>query len=155
MGCSKLQFYSCKFRHLDLVWELNEQSAKIAREVTEEYSDKPRFVAGSIGPTNKTASISPDVNRPGFRATSFDELKNAYKEQAEALASGGVDIFLVETVFDTLNCKAALMAIQELKDVARAGFSETATRCMAIQMLGAGGSRKRVCHPNCVGPPLL
>ncbi|WMN07067.1 methionine synthase [Marivirga arenosa] len=100
----------------ELVWELNEQSAKLAREVTEEYSDKPRFVAGSIGPTNRTASISPDVNRPGFRATSFDELRLAYKEQAEALAAGGVDIFLVETVFDTLNCKAALMAIQELKD---------------------------------------
>jgi 5-methyltetrahydrofolate--homocysteine methyltransferase len=100
----------------DLVWELNEQSARIAREVTEEYSDKPRFVAGSIGPTNRTASLSPDVNRPGYRATSFDELKTAYKQQAEALAAGGVDIFLVETVFDTLNCKAALMAIQELKD---------------------------------------
>jgi 5-methyltetrahydrofolate--homocysteine methyltransferase len=100
----------------DLVWELNEQSARIAREVTEEYSDKPRFVAGSIGPTNRTASLSPDVNRPGFRATSFDELKIAYKQQAEALAVGGVDIFLVETVFDTLNCKAALLAIQELKE---------------------------------------
>lgn len=99
----------------NLVWELNEQSARIAREVTEEYTDKPRFVAGSIGPTNRTASLSPDVNRPGYRATSFDELKIAYKEQAEALATGGVDIFLVETVFDTLNCKAALMAIQELK----------------------------------------
>ena len=100
----------------DLVWELNEQSARIAREATEEYTDKPRFVAGSIGPTNRTASLSPDVNRPGYRATSFDELKVAYKEQAEALAAGGVDIFLVETVFDTLNCKAALMAIQELKE---------------------------------------
>ncbi|WP_340152961.1 methionine synthase [uncultured Marivirga sp.] len=100
----------------DLVWELNEQSAKIAKEATEEYSDKPRFVAGSIGPTNRTASLSPDVNRPGFRAISFDELKIAYKQQAEALAVGGVDIFLVETVFDTLNCKAALMAIQELND---------------------------------------
>ena len=100
----------------NLVWELNEQSARIAIEVTEEYSDKPRFVAGSIGPTNRTASLSPDVNRPGYRATSFDELKIAYKQQAEALAAGGVDIFLVETVFDTLNCKAALMAIQELKD---------------------------------------
>lgn len=100
----------------DLVWELNEQSARLAKEVTEEFTDRPRFVAGSIGPTNRTASLSPDVNRPGYRATSFDELKIAYKEQAEALAVGGVDIFLVETVFDTLNCKAALMAIQELKE---------------------------------------
>ncbi|MBK6266116.1 methionine synthase [Marivirga sp. S37H4] len=99
-----------------LVYDLNYQSAKIAKEVAAEFSDFPRFVAGSIGPTNRTASLSPDVNRPGFRAISFDELKEAYREQAIALADGGVDIFLVETVFDTLNCKAALMAIQELKD---------------------------------------
>ena len=99
-----------------LVYELNYQSAKIAKEVAAEFTDFPRYVAGSIGPTNRTASLSPDVNRPGFRAVTFDELKVAYREQAEALAKGGVDIFLVETVFDTLNCKAALMAIQELKE---------------------------------------
>jgi len=100
----------------DLVSELNYESAKLAREAADEFTDKPRYVAGSIGPTNRTASLSPDVNRPGFRAVTFDELKLAYKEQAKSLAKGGVDIFLVETVFDTLNCKAALMAIQELKD---------------------------------------
>ncbi|GAB3335389.1 hypothetical protein GCM10027429_17630 [Marivirga atlantica] len=100
----------------ELVYELNFESAKIARDVADEFTDKPRFVAGSIGPTNRTASLSPDVNRPGFRAISFDELKIAYKQQAEALAAGGVDIFLVETVFDTLNCKAALLAITELKE---------------------------------------
>lgn len=99
-----------------LVYELNYQSAKLAKEVASEFTDFPRFVAGSIGPTNRTASLSPDVNRPGYRAVTFDELKVAYREQAEALADGGVDIFLVETVFDTLNCKAALMAIQELKE---------------------------------------
>ncbi len=99
-----------------LVYELNYESAKIAREVADEFTDFPRYVAGSIGPTNRTASLSPDVNRPGYRAITFDELKLAYKQQAQALADGGVDIFLIETVFDTLNCKAALLAIQELKN---------------------------------------
>jgi 5-methyltetrahydrofolate--homocysteine methyltransferase len=76
--------------------------------------DKPRFVAGSIGPTNRTASISPDVNDPGFRGITFDELVNAYKEQVNALMDGGVDLLLVETVFDTLNAKAALFAVDEV-----------------------------------------
>lgn len=103
-----------------LVDELNEVSAKLAKEVADEITlktpDKPRFVAGSIGPTNKTASLSPDVNDPGFRAITFDELKDAYQQQARALIKGGVDILLVETVFDTLNAKAALFGIQELKN---------------------------------------
>ncbi|MEQ8927331.1 MAG: homocysteine S-methyltransferase family protein [Fulvivirga sp.] len=97
-----------------IVYDLNYESAKIAKEVANEYSDKPRYVAGSIGPTNRTASISPDVNNPGFRAITFEELKVAYKEQAKGLLDGGVDAFLVETVFDTLNAKAALFAISEL-----------------------------------------
>lgn len=100
------------------VYDLNFHSAKIAREVADEYTaknpDKPRFVAGSIGPTNRTASISPDVNDPGFRGITFDELVTAYKQQTEALLDGGVDILLVETVFDTLNAKAALFAIDEV-----------------------------------------
>lgn len=100
----------------DLVYELNYQSAKIAREVADEFTDKPRFVAGSIGPTNRTASMSPDVNDPGFRAVTFDELKTAYKQQVEALIDGGVDVLLVETIFDTLNAKAALFAIEEVKE---------------------------------------
>ncbi len=103
-----------------LVYELNYESARIAREVADEFTrkdpEKPRFVAGSIGPTNKTASMSPDVNDPGFRAVSFVELKVAYREQAEALLEGGVDLLLVETVFDTLNAKAALFAIEEVKE---------------------------------------
>lgn len=103
-----------------LVDELNEVSAKLAKQVADEITlktpDKPRFVAGSIGPTNKTASLSPDVNDPGFRAITFDELKDAYQQQARALIKGGVDILLVETVFDTLNAKAALFGIQKLKD---------------------------------------
>jgi 5-methyltetrahydrofolate--homocysteine methyltransferase len=104
----------------DLVYELNYQSAKIAKEVANEFTlkepHKPRFVAGSIGPTNRTASMSPDVNDPGYRAVTFDELRIAYKQQVEALIDGGVDILLVETVFDTLNAKAALFAIEEVKE---------------------------------------
>lgn len=96
------------------VYEINYQSAKIAKEVADEFTDKPRFVAGSIGPTNRTASISPDVNDPGFRGVSFDQLVFAYSEQINALMDGGVDILLVETVFDTLNAKAALYAIDEV-----------------------------------------
>lgn len=99
-----------------LVYELNYESAKIAREVADEFTDRPRFVAGSIGPTNRTASMSPDVNDPGFRAVTFDDLLIAYKEQVKALIDGGVDVLLVETIFDTLNAKAALFAIEEVKD---------------------------------------
>jgi 5-methyltetrahydrofolate--homocysteine methyltransferase len=104
----------------DIVYELNFQSAKIAREVADEFTaknpEKPRFVAGSIGPTNRTASMSPDVNDPGYRAVTFDDLRIAYKQQVEALIDGGVDLLLVETIFDTLNAKAALFAIEEVKD---------------------------------------
>ncbi len=96
------------------VFDINYLSAKIAKEVANEYTDKPRFVAGSIGPTNRTASISPDVNDPGYRAVNFDDLRLAYREQVSALIKGGVDLLLVETVFDTLNAKAALFAIQEI-----------------------------------------
>lgn len=99
----------------EAVYEINYQSAKIAKEVADEFTkktpNKPRFVAGSIGPTNRTASLSPDVNQPAFRNTSFDELKEAYTLQVKGLIDGGVDILLIETVFDTLNCKAALFAI--------------------------------------------
>ncbi len=104
----------------DIVYELNFESAKIAREVADEFTaknpEKPRFVAGSIGPTNRTASMSPDVNDPGFRAVTFEDLRIAYKQQVEALLDGGVDLLLVETIFDTLNAKAALFAIEEVKD---------------------------------------
>eukprot|EP00698_Gefionella_okellyi_P004821 TRINITY_DN14462_c0_g1_i1.p2 TRINITY_DN14462_c0_g1~~TRINITY_DN14462_c0_g1_i1.p2 ORF type:complete len:338 (-),score=1.09 TRINITY_DN14462_c0_g1_i1:1981-2994(-) len=104
----------------ELVYELNFESAKIARKVCDEFTaknpEKPRFVAGSIGPTNKTASLSPDVNDPGYRAITFDELRIAYKQQAEALIDGGSDLLLVETIFDTLNAKAALFAIDEIQE---------------------------------------
>ena len=104
----------------DLVYELNYESARIAKQIANEFTlsnpEKPRFVAGSIGPTNKTASLSPDVNRPEYRAITFEELRVAYKLQIEALIDGGVDTLLVETVFDTLNAKAALFAIEEVKE---------------------------------------
>ncbi|MCG2794012.1 MAG: homocysteine S-methyltransferase family protein [Weeksellaceae bacterium] len=104
----------------DLVYELNYESAKIASKVCDEFTaqnpNKPRFVAGSIGPTNKTASLSPDVNDPAFRAITFEELRIAYKQQAEALLDGGSDILLVETIFDTLNAKAALFAIDQIQE---------------------------------------
>jgi 5-methyltetrahydrofolate--homocysteine methyltransferase len=98
----------------ELVYELNLESAKVAKKAAQEYTqrnpDKPRFVAGAMGPTNRTASISPDVNNPGYRAITFDQLVVAYTEQMRGLVDGGVDIILIETVFDTLNCKAALFA---------------------------------------------
>src|ERR687889_913796 len=101
----------------DLAYELNYESARLAREAVdgfiEKTQDKPRFVAGALGPTNRTASLSPDVNIPGFRNVTFDELKEAYKEAAKGLVDGGVDLLLVETIFDTLNAKAAIFAIKE------------------------------------------
>ena len=99
----------------ELVYEINVAAAKIAREACDEFatSDKPRFVAGVLGPTNRTASISPDVNNPGFRNITFDQLKEAYTESLRGLVDGGADIILVETIFDTLNAKAALFAIDE------------------------------------------
>ncbi|WP_374598933.1 homocysteine S-methyltransferase family protein [Sphingosinicella sp.] len=100
-----------------LVAEMNHAAARIAREEADAATardGKPRFVAGAIGPTNKTLSLSPDVNDPGFRAVSFDEVKDVYKEQAEALLDAGSDFILIETIFDTLNAKAAIMGIIEL-----------------------------------------
>ena len=104
----------------DLAYELNYESAKIAKKAANFYSEKTpekkRYVAGSIGPTNKTASMSPDVNDPGFRAITFDDLVKAYKEQVMGLIDGGSDVLFIETIFDTLNAKAALYAIDSIKD---------------------------------------
>ncbi|MCC6983951.1 MAG: homocysteine S-methyltransferase family protein [Bauldia sp.] len=100
-----------------LAYEMNREGARLAKEAAREMEvttpDRPRFVAGAIGPTNRTASISPDVNNPGFRAVSFDQLKDSYAEAARGLIDGGADIILVETIFDTLNAKAAVVAIEE------------------------------------------
>lgn len=101
-----------------IVYELNRKSAEIAKKATDKFNKqnpgKPRFVAGSMGPTNRTASISPEVTDPGYRAVTFDDLAEAYKEQARGLIDGGADVLLIETIFDTLNAKAALFAVQEL-----------------------------------------
>ncbi len=110
--------------HLEhLAYELSYEGAHIAREVADEYNkktpDKPRFVAGAIGPTNRTASLSPDVNDPGYRAVSFDDLAEAYYEQVRGLVDGGADLLIIETIFDTLNAKAALFAINRYKTNAK------------------------------------
>jgi len=116
----------------DWVYQLNFQSAQLARKVADTYSqltpEKKRFVAGSIGPTNKTASLSPEVNNPAYRAITFEDLRIAYRDQALALIDGGVDVLLVETVFDTLNAKAALFAIDEI--------NETRTHKIPIMLSG-------------------
>jgi 5-methyltetrahydrofolate--homocysteine methyltransferase len=104
--------YGCQ----DVVYELNRDGARLAKRAAlkaERLDGKPRFVAGALGPTNRTASMSPDVNNPGFRAVSFDELREAYAEQAEGLIDGGADLLLIETIFDTLNAKAAIFACEE------------------------------------------
>jgi len=123
------RFSMADFNMEELVYRLNFESAKIARKAADKYtfknSDKPRFVAGAIGPTSKTASMSPDVNNPGYRAVTFDDMKDAFYEQTKGLIEGGCDILLVETVFDTLNCKAALYAIEEC-------FEETGKRLPVI-----------------------
>lgn len=117
----------------DLVYELNYESAKIAKEAADEFTaqnpDKPRFVAGSIGPTNQTASLSPDVNRPEYRAITFDKLVESYYEQIHGLVEGGADILLVETIFDTLNAKAALFAIDKY-------FNDKQTEPLPIMVSG-------------------
>tara|TARA_Y200000002_G_scaffold380981_2_gene393771 strand:+ start:1462 stop:2454 length:993 start_codon:yes stop_codon:yes gene_type:complete len=101
----------------DYAYELNKVSAQLARQAIEEFaSDQPKYVAGALGPTNRTASISPDVTRPGYRAVHFDELAQAYKEQASGLMDGGADLLLIETIFDTLNAKAAIFGLLELFD---------------------------------------
>jgi len=101
----------------EIAYELNVESAKCARIAVDEYNakdpSKPRFVAGAIGPLNKTLSLSPDVNNPGYRAVTFDEVVTAYEEQVSGLVDGGVDILLIETIFDTLNSKAAIFAIKQ------------------------------------------
>ena len=114
----------------ELAREMNEVSARLARVACDKYStaDKPRFVAGAIGPTPKTASISPDVNDPGARNVNFDTLRASYREQIEGLFAGGVDLFLVETIFDTLNAKAALFALDE--------FFEETGECLPVMISG-------------------
>ena len=110
------------YRMESLVPELNREAARLAREVADRYStpERPRFVAGILGPTNRMTSLSPDVNNPGFRAITFDVLVSAYIEAATGLIEGGADILMVETIFDTLNAKAALFAIEQIFEQAGA-----------------------------------
>ena len=133
----------------DLAYEMNFSAAKLAREAIDSpdgrFEDKPRWVAGSIGPTNKTASMSPDVQNPAFRAVSFDDLYLAYREQARGLLDGGADLIIVETIFDTLNAKAALLAVfdeiesgvKKIPVIASVTISDNSGRTLSGQTLTA------------------
>jgi 5-methyltetrahydrofolate--homocysteine methyltransferase len=144
-----------------LAREMNVAAARIAREAADKYStpDKPRFVAGAVGPTPRTASISPDVNDPGARNVSFDELRAAYKEQAQGLLEGGVDLFLVETIFDTLNAKAALFALDELMEetgqrlpvIISGTVTDASGRILSGQTVGAFWHSVRHAKPIAIG----
>ena len=146
----------------DRVRDINVESAKLARRVADEVSEKegrPTFVAGAIGPTNRTCSISPDVNRPEFRATSYDELYKAYYEQTEQLVEGGVDLLLPETVFDTLNLKACLHAIEDFQETRRERIpvivsitiTDQSGRTLSGQTVEACWNSIRHAKPLCVG----
>ena len=141
--------------------EMNVAAARIAREACDRYTtpDKPRFVAGALGPTPRTASISPDVNDPGARNTSFDELRAAYREQAEGLLEGGCDLFLVETIFDTLNAKAAIFALDELMEdtgerlpvIVSGTVTDASGRILSGQTVGAFWNSVRHAQPLAIG----
>ena len=144
-----------------LAADMNRAAARIAREAALKFStpDKPRFVAGALGPTPRTASISPDVNDAGARNVSFDQLRDAYKEQAAALLEGGVDLFLVETIFDTLNAKAAIFALDELMEetgerlpvVISGTVTDASGRILSGQTVGAFWHSVRHARPLAVG----
>ncbi len=141
--------------------EMNAAAARIAREAADAYAtpERPRFVAGALGPTPRTASISPDVNDPGARNTSFDELRAAYREQAEGLLEGGCDLFLVETIFDTLNAKAAIFALDELMEetgqrlpvVVSGTVTDASGRILSGQTVAAFWHSVRHARPLAVG----
>ena len=141
--------------------EMNVAAARIAREACDRYTtpDKPRFVAGALGPTPRTASISPDVNDPGARNTSFDEVRAAYREQAEGLLEGGCDLFLVETIFDTLNAKAAIFALDELMEdtgerlpvIVSGTVTDASGRILSGQTVGAFWNSVRHAQPLAIG----
>jgi 5-methyltetrahydrofolate--homocysteine methyltransferase len=141
--------------------EMNVAAARIARDACDKFStpDKPRFVAGALGPTPRTASISPDVNDPGARNVTFDQLRAAYREQAEGLLEGGCDLFLVETIFDTLNAKAALFALDELMEetgerlpvIISGTVTDASGRILSGQTVGAFWHSVRHARPLAVG----
>ena len=141
--------------------EINLAAARLARQACDKFSsaDKPRFVAGALGPTPRTASISPDVNDPAARNVTFDELKTAYKEQAQALLDGGCDLFLVETIFDTLNAKAAIFALDELMEdsgevlpvIISGTVTDASGRILSGQTVSAFWNSVRHARPLAVG----
>jgi 5-methyltetrahydrofolate--homocysteine methyltransferase len=141
--------------------EMNIAGARLAREACDKFqtADKPRFVAGALGPTPKTASISPDVNDPAARNVSFAELRDAYREQAEGLLEGGCDLFLVETVFDTLNAKAAIFALDELMEesgerlpvIVSGTVTDASGRILSGQTVGAFWHSVRHARPLAIG----
>ena len=145
----------------DLAYEMNLASARIAREACDKYStpDKPRFVAGAVGPTPKTASISPDVNDAGARNVNFEELRAAYYDQVKALVEGGADVLLVETIFDTLNAKAALFAIEEFFEasgerlplIISGTVTDASGRILSGQTVTAFWHSVRHSHPLAIG----
>lgn len=145
----------------ELARELNVEAARLARQACDKYStpDKPRFVAGAIGPTPRTASISPDVNDPGARNVSFDELRESYYEQAQGLLEGGADLLLVETIFDTLNAKAAIFAIDELFEatgerlpvIISGTVTDASGRILSGQTVGAFWHSVRHAKPLAIG----
>ena len=144
-----------------LAREMNVAAARLARAACDRFStpDRPRFVAGALGPTPRTASISPDVNDPGARNVSFDELRDAYREQAEGLLEGGCDLFLVETIFDTLNAKAAIFALDELMEatgerlpvIVSGTVTDASGRILSGQTVGAFWHSVRHARPLAVG----
>ena len=144
-----------------LAREMNVEAARIAVRAARAHStpDKPRFVAGALGPTPRTASISPDVNDPGARNVSFDELRASYREQAEGLLEGGADLFLVETIFDTLNAKAAIFALDELMEdtgerlpvILSGTVTDASGRILSGQTVGAFWHSVRHARPLAVG----
>ena len=144
-----------------LAREMNVAAARLARAACDQYAtaDRPRFVAGALGPTPRTASISPDVNDPAARNVSFDQLRNAYREQAEGLLEGGADLFLVETIFDTLNAKAALFALDELMEasgerlpvIISGTVTDASGRILSGQTVGAFWHSVRHARPLAVG----
>jgi 5-methyltetrahydrofolate--homocysteine methyltransferase len=144
-----------------LAREMNLAAARLARDAADRHAsaERPCFVAGALGPTPRTASISPDVNDPGARNVSFDQLREAYREQAEALLDGGCDLFLVETIFDTLNAKAALFALDELMDergerlpvIVSGTVTDASGRILSGQTVGAFWHSVRHARPLAVG----
>ena len=146
-----------------VVYEINLQAARLAKQATAEWTartpQKPRFVAGAIGPTNRTLSLSPDVNDPAFRALTFDQLRATYAEQVRGLIDGGVDLLVLETIFDTLNAKAALVAIQELFDekgvtlplLISVTITDRSGRTLSGQTIDAFWTSIAQTQPFCVG----